>query len=239
MSKQRIINTRFWIDDYTSNLDPIEKLLFLYFLTSTATEICGVYEIPLKTIAVETGIEAKTVEEILKRFTRDKKIFYIDGWVYIVNFTKHQTKNPSVELGIKRCLGEVPEGIMQKAEKILQRGNSLSTVSPQRGTPNLTKLNLTKPNLSGHTPYKESHQFFTNTELQEKAVSFLIGKNVEEKSARAEIFKFISYWTELNKSGAKQRWELERTFDVKRRLANWFNNVSKFSGSKSKYQVKL
>ena len=37
MAKTRIINTRFWIDDYTSNLDPIEKLLFLYFLTNTAT----------------------------------------------------------------------------------------------------------------------------------------------------------------------------------------------------------
>src|SRR3990167_5032983 len=111
MAKTRIINTRFWIDDYTSNLDPIEKLLFLYFLTNTATEICGVYELPLKIVAIETGIETKIVEEILKRFTRDKKIFYINGWVYIVNFIKHQTRNPSVEQGIQRCLQEVPESI--------------------------------------------------------------------------------------------------------------------------------
>lgn len=145
MAKTRIINTRFWIDDYTANLDPVEKLLFLYFLTNTATEICGIYEIPIKTIAIETGIESKIVEEILKRFTRDKKVFYIDGWVYVVNFTKHQTKNPSVEQGIKRCLGEVPQEIKLKAEKLIQRGNREGTATPQRGLLNLTKLNLTKP----------------------------------------------------------------------------------------------
>lgn len=138
MAKQRIINTRFWIDDYTSNLDPIEKLLFLYLLTNTATEICGVYELPLKIMAVDTGIDKDMVEKILKRFEKDSKILYIDGWVCIINFTKHQTKNPSVELGIKRCFSEVPSHILEAIHR-------LSTATPQLGLLNLTKLNLTKP----------------------------------------------------------------------------------------------
>ena len=141
MAKSRMINTRFWIDDYTSNLDPIEKLLFLYLLTNTATEICGVYELPLKIVAVETGIDKEMVEKIVKRFTKDKKIFYIKGWVYVVNFTKHQTNNPSVETGIERCLNEVPREIIQAVDKLLAS-------STQSGTLNLTKLNLTKPNLT-------------------------------------------------------------------------------------------
>ena len=152
MAKTRIVNTRFWIDDYTSNLDPTEKLLFLYFLTNTATEICGVYEIPLKVVAVETGIDKEMVEKILKRFENDKKMFYIDGWVWITNFTKHQIKNPSVEQGIERCFKEVPKEINVKVSQLLQSGDSLGTDSPQPGLLNLTKLNLTKLNLSEATP---------------------------------------------------------------------------------------
>ena len=94
-------------------------------------------------------------------------------------------------------------------------------------------------------------------ELREKFVSGALKNKIPKKIAEKVVgliehfagygfnnshrapYSIISYWTELNKTGTKQRWELERTFDVKRRLANWFNNVSKFSGSKSKYQVKL
>lgn len=73
MAKQRMINTRFWEDGYTANLDPIEKLLFLYFLTNTSTNICGFYEIPLKKIASDTGLDKDMVLKIIKRFTDDKK----------------------------------------------------------------------------------------------------------------------------------------------------------------------
>jgi len=35
---------------------------------------------------------------------------------------------------------------------------------------------------------------------------------------------FIEYWTEPNKSGTKMRFELEKTWDLKRRLSRWANN---------------
>jgi DNA-binding Lrp family transcriptional regulator len=37
----------------------------------------------------------------------------------------------------------------------------------------------------------------------------------------AELKKFIMYWTEPNKSGTKQKWQLQQTFDVKRRIYTW------------------
>ena len=77
MAKQRMINTKIWSDNYFEELDPTEKLLFLYFLTNIYTNICGIYEIPLKIIAVETGIDKEMVKKILQRFESDKKIFYI------------------------------------------------------------------------------------------------------------------------------------------------------------------
>ena len=36
--------------------------------------------------------------------------------------------------------------------------------------------------------------------------------------------EFIDYWTEPNKSGTRMRYELERTWDLSRRLARWSKN---------------
>lgn len=43
------------------------------------------------------------------------------------------------------------------------------------------------------------------------------------------IRAFFDYWTEPNKSGTKIRWELEKTWDLKKRLDRWRNNDDKFS----------
>lgn len=56
--------------------------------------------------------------------------------------------------------------------------------------------------------------------------------NIVPAALAAEIDKFCAYWIELNPSGKKQRWELEKAFEVKRRLSTWFQNASKFSPAK-------
>lgn len=114
MAKFRMVNTRFWVDDYITQLDPIEKLLFLYFLTSPYTDICGIYEVPLKHVALETGIDRDMVVKIIKRFTKDKKIFYEKGWVGIANFTKHQQRNPKVDRGIEIGLSNAPKSLKDR-----------------------------------------------------------------------------------------------------------------------------
>lgn len=114
MAKSRLINTKFWIDDYISNLDPSEKLLFLYFLTSPYTDICGVYEVPLKHVALETGLDKEMVIKIVARFSKDKKIFYENGWVAIKNFAKHQQDNPKVKKGVEIGLSKAPKKLLDR-----------------------------------------------------------------------------------------------------------------------------
>lgn len=127
MAKQRIINTRFWDDNYISNLDPIEKLLFLYILTNTSTNICGIYEIPLKKIANETGIDKEMVIKIIERFTRDEKIFYFKGWVCIKNFIKHQNqRSPQVKKGIENEIMAIPKDILNN---MIGYGYGIDTLS--------------------------------------------------------------------------------------------------------------
>lgn len=114
MSKQRMIDTKFWDDNYTSNLDPIEKLLFLYCLSNTHTNICGIYEIPLKSIASDTWIDKNMVLKILDRFERDRKILFRDWWLVIFNFIKYQNQwSPKIQQWIENNLRKVPKWLTE------------------------------------------------------------------------------------------------------------------------------
>ena len=85
VAKQRIVNTKFWDDSYIARLNPTEKLLFLYLITNPLTNIAGVYELPLRRVAFDTGITLEEVETILKRFEQDGKLVVADGWIGIAN----------------------------------------------------------------------------------------------------------------------------------------------------------
>ena len=75
------------------------------------------------------------------------------------------------------------------------------------------------------TPKEVAIEFFSNTSHQEACIALLSSKGVSEPVAREEVLKFISYWTELNSTGKKMRWEKEKTFEVKRRLVTWMGKV--------------
>tara|TARA_R100000781_G_scaffold3464_1_gene4849 strand:+ start:4668 stop:5330 length:663 start_codon:yes stop_codon:yes gene_type:complete len=60
-----------------------------------------------------------------------------------------------------------------------------------------------------------------------------IGMSIEEAN------NFLSYWTELNRSGTKMRFELQKTWETKRRLQTWLKNSKKFNKSTSKIDKQL
>ena len=109
MAKNRYINTAFWDDDYTSNLDPTEKLVFLYLLTNPATNMAGVYPLQLRRLAFDTGYDQEMIKKILLRFERDGKAFYEQGWLILKNFTKNQTYNPSTCIAVANLVQSLPD----------------------------------------------------------------------------------------------------------------------------------
>lgn len=113
MSKTTFFNTRFWTDAYIADLDPSEKLLFAYCFTSSFLSSSGIYEVPLKYIASETGLDRDMVEKILGRFERDGKIVYRKGWLAILKYPKYQSFNlPKVILGLQNELLAIPQDIL-------------------------------------------------------------------------------------------------------------------------------
>lgn len=219
MAKRRIVNTKFWSDTYIADLDPSEKLLFMYFLTNPYTNISGIYEISLRQAALDTGLDKEIISKILKRFEAEGKMVYRNGWIAIKNFIKHQEKNPLVEKGIDRELKNAPTELQ---EWIIEDKNIGSDSLSY-----LTKPNLTKPNLvrGEYTPAQEFSEFIESDPKREAVISYLVSKGMNEAFVRREITKFISYWTELSPSGRKQRWQMEKTFELKRRLITWLDRA--------------
>lgn len=50
--------------------------------------------------------------------------------------------------------------------------------------------------------------------------------------------KFIAYWTEKSPNGKKERWQMQRVFDIRRRYSTWLEKASQFGGEKdNKFNV--
>lgn len=77
----------------------------------------------------------------------------------------------------------------------------------------------------GDTTKKSVELWVRLWQFRKDVVSF-----TENNTAHNLIAKeFIDYWTEPNKSKTKMRFELEKTWDTKRRLQTWIKRDKKFN----------
>jgi hypothetical protein len=119
MYTKRYVSSHFWDDSYIVELDPTEKLLFLYCITNPLARISGFYEISLRRIAFDTGIDKDMISIILGRFEKDKKVFFYNGFIIIPNFPRHQSYNSNMEKSISKDIEEAPNVL--KASEGFQR----------------------------------------------------------------------------------------------------------------------
>ena len=105
-SKNRYISTGFWDDAWVQSLDPSEKFVFLFLLTNPLTNIAGIYEITTRRIVFDTGYNADTIANILKKFEKAGKVFVKDDLIVLVNWPKHQkvSENDNNRKGIDDIL---------------------------------------------------------------------------------------------------------------------------------------
>jgi len=85
------------------------------------------------------------------------------------------------------------------------------------------------------SPAEEMKSFLEGGKLAVEIAAKIIEKSgMPQITVVNELVNFRGYWTELNGTGKKQRWEMEKTFELKRRLGTWFRNANKFSNNKKK-----
>ena len=106
---------------------------------------------------------------------------------------------------------------------VLENNNTLLMKTLKNNT---TKSNTTKSN--------------TNISIKQEDFEKSVKKSTNGYGYNIDLLdEFISYWTELNKSKTKMRFEMEKTFDVKRRLTRWQKNQKKWDKKNSKIDNQL
>ena len=93
MAIYRTISLTFWtdpkiIDDFT----PEDRYFYLYLFTNPHTNLCGCYEVSIKTMVNETGYSKDTIERLISRFTETHKVIDYDDFtkeVLLINWHKY------------------------------------------------------------------------------------------------------------------------------------------------------
>ena len=109
MATQRYISTSFWDDKWIQSLDSSEKLLYLYLMTNTLTNIAGVYKIEDRRISFDTGFNIETIISLIKKFEKAKKAYRYGEYIILPSWAKHQKwqVHKKIEAGIISILKEL------------------------------------------------------------------------------------------------------------------------------------
>lgn len=67
-----------------------------------------------------------------------------------------------------------------------------------------------------------------NKDINSRYNQFL-DKSKEFKLDKELTLEFVDYWTEKNLSGKKMKFEMQSTFDIKRRLLKWLSNAKEWN----------
>jgi hypothetical protein len=141
---------------------------------------------------------------ILKQVIEDFDLFVIeDNCFYSRRLNKH--------------IEEINTKSVKAKENAKKRWNNATAMQPHSNG-NASKVEYSKVNKSKLNKRIEDFK---------KSIHDIKDISNEDKN------DFFLYWTEMNKSGTKFRAELEKTFDVSRRLKRWANNG--FNKQKSRF----
>lgn len=88
--------------------------MFIYLLTSPLANIAGAYEITIDRICFDTDLNHEEVQKFLAEFEVADKVFFKNNWIFIQNFIKNQSINPSIEKGIVTVFNCCPDWVKDR-----------------------------------------------------------------------------------------------------------------------------
>jgi hypothetical protein len=186
---------------FLSGLDPIAQTVFIWLCFHANQE--GECFPSLLTISRESGMGKTSVK---------KAIVMLENQQLVIKENRKEGKKNMTNL-YQIIIG----GVGREATYL---GREATEGVGRHASRELNPISLTQ---STEERIAQKIKDFEN-EIQ-KAIYPKVSQGVEAE----EIKKFFSYWTEPNKSRTKLKWEMQQTWDTKRRLGTWFVNSVKFN----------
>lgn len=87
--KTRIIQTRFYDDEFIVDCDLFSQHLYMYLLTCQYINLCGIFQLSLKKVQFESKLSEEQLLLALETLSKGGKAFYHRGWFFIPNAIKN------------------------------------------------------------------------------------------------------------------------------------------------------
>ena len=197
---KRFIDTKMWDKAWFRKLTPETKLIWLYLLTRC--DHAGIWDADWE--AAEFFIGSPVNYRRLPKVITDK-MYEMDGGnqYFIHSFIEFQYGK----------LSEKSKPHQSVIKRLEEKG--LITVFDNVYTVKDKDKEKEKPKVKTKTKKKDKEAEFARK-------SFIIA---QELKVTDEMLKdFVNYWTESNEGGIKMKFEMQKTFDIKRRLQRWHKN---------------
>jgi hypothetical protein len=221
-----------WLTDLKVINMPIEdRLCFitLLCLASTSEEKGKIRNCSEETVIRLTQLDdnaMKRVTGVIKRL-HDNGMITSDntGCVSIKNFVSRQGENLTSYERVKKYRekqSKAKNKVIKKEKSVINDNVDDNANDNARREENRIEENI-------YIDTKNSNKLFFEQDQEYETLLAQFSQGKDANWVRSEFNKFVLYWTEPNRTGKKQRWELQTTFDVKRRLVTWFSNKNNYS----------
>ncbi len=222
MAQRRMFSLK--IVDSDAFLDMPQSSQLLYFHLSMRADDDGFVSNPKRIMRMLGSSEDDSKVLFAKRFVIpfESGVCVIKHW-RMHNYIQNDRYQETVYLSEKTTLLIKENGSYTEKDKGGIQNVSMLDTQDRLGKDRLGKGSKREP--APPTPAQIARSFFDGGSEYLILLGEVVTRGVPESLAVAEFKKFASYWTEPNKSGSKVRWELERTFDVRRRIATWMSRV--------------
>lgn len=182
-------------------------------------------DIPNKLITVSIGISEKALIDIRNRLQQKGLITFESG--------NKKAKSPSYYLPevSKKVSNEVSNEVSKKVSKRVSKkvSNEVSKNSSRDNNVRGDSINKTKTKDKETTPdgvAKKDAAIAATLSRKERFYESLVP--FVEKYGAAMIREFFDYWSEMNKSQTKMRFEQQPTWETSLRLVTWANRDKNF-----------
>ena len=192
---KRFIDTKMWDKAWFRKLSPKNKMIWIYILTRC--DHAGIWDADWDLASFMIGEEI-IYKELPKEIKDKMKHIPFHDQFYIPSFIEFQ-------------YGELRENSKPHLSVLKRlKDKGLQSVS-------YTLKDKVKVKDKEKLKDKESREKEFFDLVKKKAVEV---ENISDE----QINNFIYYWTESNEGGKKMKFEMQKTFDIKRRLVKWRDN---------------
>ena len=198
---------RFWVMNRIESFSASEVYVYFFLLNEFNTRSWqNPIDIPNKLITVSIGISEKALIEIRNRLQQKGLITFESG--------NKKAKSPNY------YLPEVSKKVSNEVSKNSSRDNNVrgdSIIKTKTKTKETTSDEVVKKDAAIAATLSRKERFY------ESLVPFV------EKYGAAMIREFFDYWSEMNKSQTKMRFEQQPTWETSLRLVTWAKRDNNFN----------